>query len=48
MSKKKCEKKDYEKPEYPVYECKKCGRASRKEDKLCKPVHLNNLSVISK
>ncbi|MCG8581181.1 MAG: hypothetical protein MI866_14770 [Bacteroidales bacterium] len=41
MAKKKC--KDKEKLKNPVvkeshiYECKKCGIGSKKEDKLCKP-----------
>ena len=42
MSKKKCEEKDYEKPENAKYACKKCGRNAKKEDKICKPVKLNN------
>jgi hypothetical protein len=46
MTKKKCEKKEYEKPEKPNFECRKCGRASKKEDKLCKPVKLTNVNVI--
>jgi len=37
MSKKRCEKKDYEKPEAPKFECKKCGRLSIKEKQVCKP-----------
>lgn len=37
MTKKRCEKKDYEKPEKPNYECKKCGRLSKKEEQVCKP-----------
>lgn len=42
MSKKKCEDKDYKKPENPKFVCQKCGRESKKEDKVCKPVKLNN------
>ena len=42
MSKKKCEEKDYEKPENAKYAYKKCGRNAKKEDKICKPVKLNN------
>ena len=42
MSKKKCEVKDYEKSENEKYVCKKCGRGAKKEDKICKPVKLNN------
>ncbi len=37
MSKKRCEKKDYEKPEVAKFECKKCGRYSVKEKQVCKP-----------
>jgi hypothetical protein len=42
MGKKKCEEKDYEKPENPKYACKKCGRVSKKEEKICKPIKLNH------
>jgi hypothetical protein len=42
MGKKKCDDKEYEKPEHPKYECKKCGRASKKEEKVCKPVKISN------
>jgi hypothetical protein len=37
MSKKRCEQKDYEKPETPKFECKKCGRKAVKEKQVCKP-----------
>jgi hypothetical protein len=37
MTKKRCKKEDYEKPETPKYECKKCGRLSKKEEQVCKP-----------
>jgi len=37
MTKKRCEKKDYEKPEEPKFECKKCGRKALKEKQVCKP-----------
>jgi len=37
MTKKRCEKKDYVKPEAPKYECRKCGRQSIKEKQVCKP-----------
>ena len=37
MAKKRCEKKDYEKPEEAKYECKKCGRQAVKEKQVCKP-----------
>jgi hypothetical protein len=42
MSKKKCEAKDYERPENAKFTCKKCGRESQKEEKICKPVKLTN------
>jgi hypothetical protein len=42
MGKKKCEVKDYEAPENPKFECKKCGRQSKKEEKVCKPVKIKN------
>lgn len=37
MSKKSCDNKDYEKPQAPKYECKKCGRKALKEKQVCKP-----------
>lgn len=37
MSKKRCEKKEYEIPKVPKFECKKCGRLSVKEKQVCKP-----------
>jgi len=37
MSKKSCEKKDYEVPMAPKFECKKCGRKAVKEKNICKP-----------
>jgi hypothetical protein len=40
MAKKRCEKKNYTIPETPKYICKKCERASTKEEKLCKPQKL--------
>jgi len=42
MGEKKCEQKGYERPENPKYECKKCGRAAKKEGKICKPVKIAN------
>jgi len=41
MTKKRCEKKDYEKPEAPKFECKKCGRKANKEKQVCKPKEIN-------
>ncbi|MFC0876022.1 hypothetical protein ACE01N_05485 [Saccharicrinis sp. FJH2] len=42
MGNKRCKlsDKDYSKkiPEKPKYECKKCGRQAKKEDKVCKPM----------
>jgi len=40
MSKKSCEKKDYETPEAPKFACKKCGRKVVKEKQACKPKEL--------
>jgi hypothetical protein len=37
MSKKRCEQSDYEKPEIPKFQCKKCGRKALKEKHVCKP-----------
>jgi len=42
MSKKACEKKDFEDSLHPVYECKKCGAKVKKEEKVCKPRKLGN------
>ena len=42
MGKKKCQEKDYVIPSNPKYTCKKCGREGKKEEKICKPVKLNN------
>lgn len=41
MGKKKCEEKAYEAPENPNYVCRKCGRVSKKEEKVCKPVKIS-------
>jgi hypothetical protein len=45
MSKKKCEEKDYEKPDNAKFTCRKCGRSAKKEEKVCKPVKLNNQAL---
>lgn len=37
MSKTQCKKEDYTEPENPKYVCKRCGRKSKKEEKVCKP-----------
>jgi len=38
MSKTLCKsKKEYKPPEDPKYECKKCGKVTTKEKKVCKP-----------
>jgi hypothetical protein len=37
MPKKRCEKKVYEKPEDPKFECGKCGRKALKKKQVCKP-----------
>ncbi len=42
MGKKKCSEKDYKVPDSPKYACKKCGRTAKNEDKICKPLKLNN------
>lgn len=36
MSKKACKKKDFKSSENPKYECKKCGAAVSKKEKVCK------------
>jgi hypothetical protein len=41
MSKKRCEQKDYEKPEVPKFECKKCGRKAVKEKQVCRPKEID-------
>jgi len=40
MGKKACKKDNYQEPENPQYECKKCGLKAKKEEKLCKPKKL--------
>jgi ubiquitin len=42
MGKKKCDEKDYEKPKNPKFECKKCGRAAKKEENVCKSLKISN------
>jgi len=37
MSKTACEKRDFETPKHPKFECKKCGAKVKKEEKVCKP-----------
>jgi len=41
MTKKRCEKKDYEQPEVAKFECKKCGRKAKKEKQVCKPKEID-------
>lgn len=41
MTKKRCEKKHYETPEFAKFECKKCGRKAGKEKQVCKPKELD-------
>lgn len=44
MSKKKCkisdEKYQAKLPDDPKYQCKKCGRVSKKEDTVCKAIKI--------
>ncbi len=37
---KRCKKKDYTEPENPKYECEKCHRKAKSDEKLCKPESL--------
>ncbi len=37
MAKKRCKKEDYSPPEEPKFQCKKCGRLSKKENQVCDP-----------
>lgn len=40
MSKKACNKKNFEDKKSPKYECKKCGAKVKDEEKVCKPLKL--------
>jgi hypothetical protein len=42
MTKTQCKKDDYKEKDDAKYLCKRCGRTSKKEEKVCKPKKLKD------
>jgi hypothetical protein len=42
MGKKACDKKKFENTPEPRFQCKRCGAKVKKEEKVCKPVKLED------
>jgi hypothetical protein len=42
MGKTACKKENFDNSKNPRFECKKCGARVKKEEKVCKPVKLED------